>query len=150
MKKIMFGGMFLVILITIGFVFAGPIQNNVREELKTEIQEAILENYSSFIELHQGIETKGKAFDLINEENFVLFAEMKQAILEQDYERVREIREELGINLENQKLQRNMQNKQLQKNQRIERNENKGTGHNKGNGQAMQIKQQRKMLIGQN
>jgi len=147
MKKSILGGMFLVMIVTIGFVFAGPIQNinNLSEELKTEIQETIIEkDYSSFVELHQGIEPKGKAFGLINEENFALFSEMKQAILEEDFEKAREIREELGISLEHQKLQRNKQINQLQ------RNENKGIGKNKGNGQAMQMRQQKQLMACQN
>jgi hypothetical protein len=139
MKKIMFGGMFLVILITIGFVFANPIQYNTNQELKEEIQEAILEkNYSSFVELHQGIETKGKAFDLINEENFALFAEMKQAIIEEDFERAREIKEEIGINRENRQTHKNMQ---------------KGTGKKesgKGSQQGLQQRLQKQDMSCQN
>lgn len=93
----------IVIVITFGFSYAvGFSQTGMQRgsglyeqsDMTNVIEQA---NYSTWLEYMQKNRPYSRMLDIVNEDNFDLFAEMHKAMEDGDFDRVQEIREELGI-----------------------------------------------------
>lgn len=80
----------------------------VHEEVLAAVQDG---NYDAWIALREenNLPMHGKMFQVIGEENFALYSEMYEARLNGDFERVSELREELGLGLKQQEKLSRMQ-----------------------------------------
>lgn len=75
----------------------GPNYNaDVHEQLQNAIEN---KDYDAWIRIREenNLPMKGRMFQVINKDNFDLFAEMHAAMISGDYERANEIRAELGL-----------------------------------------------------
>lgn len=70
------------------------ISEELRESLKDAVEEG---NYQEWLNLHEENNLKGRILQQITEENFHLLKEMHDAREEGDFEKVKEIQEELGF-----------------------------------------------------
>lgn len=103
MKKILIAVMALVLVTSMGAVFAykgntelsdRPFYSEERHATMTEIFET--GDYDAWVAL-MSEHSKGRVLEVVNEENFALFVEMHNAMIEGDNDRANELRTELGL-----------------------------------------------------
>jgi hypothetical protein len=101
-KTIMFA--FIGLLLVVGLVSAYKGDNSIKgpeySEERCSLMQETFENldYNSWKEIMSENSRKGKILEVINEDNFEIFVEMHQAKINSDFEKVNELRQELGLN----------------------------------------------------
>jgi hypothetical protein len=103
MKKTV-GLVFIGLILVVGLVSAyrgdysikGPEYSEERHQLMQEAFENL--DYNAWKEIMSENSRKGRVLEIINEDNFEIFVEAHNAMVNQDFEKANELRQELGLN----------------------------------------------------